>query len=527
MWRIWGAAIGVVAAFLLAGVGSVAFFAPSPLPAHPTGGALPFFETDDFAGSGTCEACHNGLVDAGGTPVGIPDDWRATMMANSARDPLWQARVSVEVSRTPSLSTTIEATCARCHAPMAFTQATVWGTPVEVLGNGFLDPTHPLHEAALDGVSCTLCHQIISDTFDAPGEGNFVIDTSTTPPNRLLYGPFDDVLTMPMQQMVGFTPVQGKQIEDAALCGTCHNLTTETVLADGTPTGHQFPEQRTYDEWEASAFGDGVGDDDQSCQACHMPLAEGAVPLASIPNALPPRAPFHRHTFTGANVFMLRMLRDHAETLGVPASTDQIERTMTETVNFLQRQTARLVVHTALVSDTVVLTVTVQNLAGHKFPSGYPSRRAWLHVVVSDTHGTPIFASGTPLPDGRIAGNAADQNPATFEPHYTVITDPSQVQIYESIMQDANGDITYTLLRAASYAKDNRLLPRGFDKSTVPSDIGVYGKAQNDVDFTGGQDTVVYRLPGTGDSFYHVQVRLLYQTLAAPFANDVLATTTP
>jgi len=258
-----------------------------------------------------------------------------------------------------------------------------------------------------------------------------------------------------------------------------------------------------------------------------MPPAEGGVPLASIPNDLPPREPFHRHTFTGANVFMLRIFRDHAETLGVPASTDQIERTITETVNFLQDQTARLVVHTSLVSDTVVLTVTVRNLAGHKFPSGYPSRRAWLHVVVSDTNGTPIFASGRPLPDGRIAGNAADQNPATFEPHYTVITDTSQVQIYESIMQDISGNVTYTLLRAAAYAKDNRLLPLGFDKASAPPDIGVYGAAQDDDDFTGGQDTVIYRLPGNGATFYYVQVRLLYQTLAVPFADDVLTTPTP
>ncbi|GAP63834.1 hypothetical protein ARMA_2257 [Ardenticatena maritima] len=526
MWRTWCTAFGWFAVLLCVCVGGVVWLA-QPTPAQPASAALPFFDTGDFAGSGTCEACHNGLVDEAGTPVGIPDDWRATMMANSARDPLWQARVSVEVSRTLAISPTIEATCARCHTPMASAQAAVSGETVALLGDGFLNPDHPLHAAALDGVSCTLCHQIISDTFAAPGDGNFVIDTGTSPPDRLLYGPFDNVLADPMRQMVGFTPVLGEQMEDAALCGTCHNLTTTTVRADGTPTGHQFPEQRTYDEWEASAFGDGVGDDDQSCQACHMPPAEGSVPLASIPNDLPPRAPFHRHTFTGANVFMLRILRDHADTLGVPASVEQMNRAITESLGFLQSETAHLHVQTALVSDTLVLTVTVQNLTGHKFPSGYPSRRAWLHVVVSDTTGAPIFESGAPLPDGRIAGNDADQNAAQFEPHYTLITDTTQVQVYESIMQDADGNVTYTLLRAATYAKDNRLLPRGFDKANAPAEIGVYGAAQSDTDFVGGSDRVVYRLPGNGDALYQVRVALLYQTLAAPFADDVLATETP
>jgi hypothetical protein len=32
--------------------------------------------------------------------------------------------------------------------------------PVEVFGSGFLDPAHYLHEAAMVGFSCTLCHQI-------------------------------------------------------------------------------------------------------------------------------------------------------------------------------------------------------------------------------------------------------------------------------------------------------------------------------------------------------------------------------
>ena len=62
------------------------------------------------------------------------------------------------------------------------------------------------------------------------------------------------------------------------------------------------------------------------------------------------------------------------------------------------------------------------NLAGHKFPIGLPSRRAWLHVAVSDTGGDIIFESGRPLEDGSIDGNDADINLADFEPHYDVIT---------------------------------------------------------------------------------------------------------
>ena len=81
-----------------------------------------------------------------------------------------------------------------------------------------------------------------------------------------------------------------------------------------------------------------------------------------------------------------------------------------------------------------------------------------------------------PEPDGSIQGNAADADPAAYEPHYDVITAADQVQIYEPIMGDTEGKVTYTLLRAATYLKDNRLLPGGADKAKLPPEIAVQGR---------------------------------------------------
>ena len=78
--------------------------------------------------------------------------------------------------------------------------------------------------------------------------------------------------------------------------------------------------------------------------------------------------------------------------------------------------------------------MTVENLGGHKLPTAYPSRRAWLHVVVRDASGAVVFESGAMNPDGSIQGNDNDADAAKFEPHYDEIRSADQVQIYESII---------------------------------------------------------------------------------------------
>ena len=62
-------------------------------------------------------------------------------------------------------------------------------------------------------------------------------------------------------------------------------------------------------------------------------------------------------------------------------------------------------------------------------------------------------------------------------------------------MGDPNNVPTTGLLTATHYIKDNRLLPRGFDKATADNDIGVYGAAMQDPDFAGGGDAVHYAVP--------------------------------
>jgi len=89
-------------------------------------------------------------------------------------------------------------------------------------------------------------------------------------------------------------------------------------------------------------------------------------------------------------------------------------------------------------------------------------------------------------------------------------------------MLNTDNEPTYTLMRAAKFAKDNRLLPRGFDKSAVPPEIGVFGKAAADENFAGGSDQVTYRINTSGHKGpFTLTARLLFTTVSYAFVKDL------
>src|ERR1700676_3880312 len=96
-----------------------------------------------FQTSDRCIACHNGMVTPSGEEISIGIDWRASMMANSARDPYWQASVRREITDHPSARAAIEDGCADCHMPMARTEAKLRGETGTVFAHLPADPTRP------------------------------------------------------------------------------------------------------------------------------------------------------------------------------------------------------------------------------------------------------------------------------------------------------------------------------------------------------------------------------------------------
>jgi hypothetical protein len=473
-----------------------------------------------FVTSDRCIACHSNLRTPSGEDVSIGFDWRSTMMANSARDPYWHAGVRREVTDHPSARAAIEDKCATCHMPMARFDAAAVGGRGEVFAN--LPAAE--HVLAADGVSCTVCHQIAAaglgerESFD----GGFRIATDAVA--RGLFGPheIDKGRASVMRSASAFTPSAGNHIQRSELCATCHTLYT-TVLDDAGAQIGTLPEQVPYQEWLHSDYRQ-----TQSCQSCHMPVVGVDMPISGVMGQ--PRPHFSQHTFRGGNAFVLGLLNKYRDELGVKALPQELAAAVAETRAYLGSQAATLAITAArLTGQRLDVDVAVVSKTGHKLPTAYPARRAWLHVVVTDERGNVLFESGAQRADGAIVGNDNDTDAARFEPHYDEIRDADQVQIYESIMVDSRGEVTTGLLRGARYAKDNRLLPRGFDKSSAGAEVAVHGEAAGDSNFAAGGDSVRYRLDlgrrPTGG--VHVTAQLMYQSIGYRWAENLRAYDAP
>lgn len=488
---------------------SAAHSNPQPAPFHTL-----------FTTSNACMSCHNGLVTPSGEDISFGIDWGASMMANAARDPYWHAAVRREVTDHPESRAHIEHECSTCHMPMSHYEAEYNGQMAQVFANLPVNAAVSRRNMlAADGVSCTTCHQITDENLGEPGSfvGRFGLDSVTTMGQRHVYGPYpvDQGLSNLMHSSSGFLQKQSRHIQQSEMCATCHTLITESLGPDEEVIG-ELPEQVPYLEWKHSSFLDR-----QSCQSCHMPVVEQPVAISSVLGQ--PREEVSRHTFRGGNFFMLKMLNRYRDDLGVQALPNEMSAAVNRTIDHLQTRSARLEISNLEVSSGELRAdLLVNNLAGHKLPTAYPSRRTWLHITVTDADGELIFESGALRPDGSIVGNDNDENPGRYEPHHTEITQPDQVQVYETIMADPDGKVTTGLLTAVQFIKDNRILPDGFNKMTAGEDIAVQGKAYEDSDFSGGSDTIHLRIPVVNSvKPLHLQAEIWYQPIGYRWAQNL------
>jgi len=252
-----------------------------------------------------------------------------------------------------------------------------------------------------------------------------------------------------------------------------------------------------------------------------MPIAAGPLVISSV--AGQPRQRLLQHDFVGGNFFMQDLFARFGSELFADEASANFRLAAMRTQEHLRHRAAALHLEcTQPIEGHLRVAVTVENHTGHKLPTAYPSRRVWLHITVRSARGTIVFESGALREDGSIVGNDNDVDASRFEPHHTRIDQGSKVAIYESILGRPDGHVTTGLLDATHYLKDNRLLPRGFDKSTAHVDVAVHGDALQDPNFQGGGDVVVYEVSlGDDQGPYQIAVELLYQPIGFRWSENL------
>ncbi len=471
---------------------------------------LPVDSNHWFTASGGCVLCHStstySMLDSEGNDVSPIARWRGTMLANASKDPFWKAKVKHEGLVNPQHREVLENVCTRCHAPMGMLNAFLTHGNFYTLDSLANDPL------GKDGISCTLCHQI--DDFSSPDfSGNFTINDQ-----KIIYGPYENPLEFQMFTNSGYTPQFGAQINESRLCGACHSLFTHSVDEYGVLTGKTFVEQALYHEWENSMY----GSENISCQSCHMPRIYEPVKISSRPGILAGRTPYGIHDFTGGNYFMLSLLKDNHDQLELHSGVEFLEKSIQRTLELLTESTIDLTLdYLVETNDSIFIEVALKNKAGHKFPTGFPSRRAYLEFIVSNDQDT-LFHSGKP--GSRALVNT---NPLMYEPHYTRINQEDQVQIYEFVMGDTQGKVTTVLERAYAPLKDNRIVPMGFGAYHSNYDtVRVVGRAEHDTDYFSGLGTekVIYALSKKQvASATEISVRLHYETVPENWLHEMFS----
>jgi hypothetical protein len=372
-----------------------------------------------------------------------------------------------------------------------------------------------------------------------------------------------------MDHSLGIKPKFDDYIKSSRMCGHCHTINLP-VVDSATPGMHSI-EQATYLEWLNSSFQNEFGKpgpDAKSCQDCHMrgdfvstrekinvspirtriaivqddsyPASEHRAPLDDIRVRFR-QSGFARHELLGMNGFLLQMFNEMNDILGVrkldymTGRSDALDRATQNLMRQAEEDTANVATTMSIDGSTLTSNVTVSNLTGHRFPSGVGFRRLFIEfLVVEDqderervvwssgrTNGVGVIvdAEGRPLPTEFFKDNA-------YQRHHQLITSDDQVQIYEELTRDADGNLTTSFIRRDEEVKDNRLLPIGWtEKGPDPSLNGEFlhatfpkGDAANDPDYRNhkGNDTVTYKveLPADVDR-RNVSVRatLYYQSI--------------
>ena len=488
--------------------------------ASPPGGLVPTtlrdfdqpgsqpFESGVLNPPSACAVCHADY----GDPNEPYANWEGSMMAQASIDPIFIANMAIANQDAPDSGDL----CLRCHLPRGWLQ----GRSVPTDGSSMLASDE-------SGVSCDFCHRMMDPIYEpgvSPvedfdllaalsfptfefGNGMFSIDATGT-----RRGPFVDATN-------GHAILVSPFHREAALCGTCHDVSNpafekdgnggyapnalDTIATDFSPNT-LLPVERTYSEWlhstyntEGGVFAPQFGGNQtfvSTCQDCHMRDVTG---YGAHSDYNPPlRTDLPLHDMTGGSTWMPTVLmQTHPGQVNVAALNDGIDR-------------ARYMLQNAAVLEASQegeeLKVRVTNDTGHKLPTGYPEgRRIWINVKFYNSSMELIAESAAYDPNSGILGHDEDAKIYHVEPAID-----STVSGITGIPEGPS----FHFVLNSTVALDNRIPPRGFVNSVFDN----FGGSPVGYTYDDGQywDDTFYDVPLGATS---AEVTLYYQSTSKEF----------
>ncbi|HEY3253729.1 MAG TPA: multiheme c-type cytochrome, partial [Polyangiaceae bacterium] len=202
----------------------------------------------------TCAECHSRQY----------AEWSGSMHAYASSDPLF-----VALNQRGQDEANVGTFCVGCHAPLAVrTGATRDGKNLASLPE------------RLQGVTCYACHNVnqITNTHNnslrLANDSVMRASLANALPNRAHRSAYSPLLDR-------------AQLESSKLCGSCHDVVN----------GHGVAIERSFAEWQASAFASSSG---STCGQCHMSKSSEPGPIADVPGA--PVRERHSHQFPGVDL---------------------------------------------------------------------------------------------------------------------------------------------------------------------------------------------------------------------------------
>jgi hypothetical protein len=311
--------------------------------------------------------------------------------------------------------------------------------------------------------------------------------------------------------------------------------------------------------WDTSLPNDWIG----KCQDCHMQDITGYAckqtnkailrPGGSVEH---PKSGLPKHDLTGGNAWVSWVLASaisgaanydatNATLLGQGPSVLTLDLTqglgidpvaLLDGVQRAKQTLGRAAAITGLTYEpgTGAVSFRVQNHTGHKLISGFPEgRRMFVNVKVF-AGGEEVYEVNPYDDEASTLKGLGALYGYTYDDPDGVLPDPEPLETGEEVLDDSlvyeahpnssltgETEATFHFVLATGRGKDNRIPPKGFDKSGATDRLvqPVEGGSPDlnyftDAEYLGGYDQVQLTVPTGAD---RVEVRLYYQTTSREY----------